>query len=294
MIFALVACFSWSSQPEPATPGAEETDTAPPVDTEAPEPDDSGGGSGIDTGPFDIDGDGYVAAEDCDDADPSIFPGADDPTCDGVDQDCSGDDDRDRDGDGSFDPECGGDDCEPDDPWIGVGLQEWCDEVDHDCDGEPLAAGVCAEAQEILAVSSLTVVGDTQTEGVFATDVGYVGDLDGDGADEVFASCPVCQREDGTVGYTYYLFSGTAEGRDVLHTELDYLSFTDAGYEQVLGQYPTPIGDFDGDGLNGASSGLATRQTSSAAFAVDPVDLFADRIILATPGSGPVEGTLTW
>ena len=39
-------------------------------------------------------------ADDCDDADATVFPGATDTWYDGVDQDCAGDNDYDFDGDG--------------------------------------------------------------------------------------------------------------------------------------------------------------------------------------------------
>ncbi len=51
----------------------------------------------------------------------------------------------DSDGDGLLDPECGGDDCAIDDPWVAPGLEEWCNDVDRR--GEPkwwLAGGASA------------------------------------------------------------------------------------------------------------------------------------------------------
>ena len=39
---------------------------------------------------MDLDGDGHFAVDDCDDQDAAVHPGADDPTTDGVDQNCDG------------------------------------------------------------------------------------------------------------------------------------------------------------------------------------------------------------
>ncbi len=73
-------------------PDTETGDTQPP-DTETGEtspPDETGDTTPpVDTGPFDVDGDGYWAWEDCDDDDPAINPGAYD-SCDDVDTDCDG------------------------------------------------------------------------------------------------------------------------------------------------------------------------------------------------------------
>ncbi|MEN0065878.1 MAG: putative metal-binding motif-containing protein [Myxococcota bacterium] len=53
----------------------------------------------------DIDGDGFEPPLDCDDTLPSVFPGADDPLGDDVDQNCDGVDGIDKDGDGIPVPE---------------------------------------------------------------------------------------------------------------------------------------------------------------------------------------------
>ena len=62
-------------------------DTATESETDSETPDDDSS----DPRPGDADGDGSPTGEDCDDADPTSFPGGDEgETADGVDQDCSG------------------------------------------------------------------------------------------------------------------------------------------------------------------------------------------------------------
>ena len=119
--------------------------------------DDTGTGDDTATGD-DADGDGFAGAEDCDDADPDVYPGADE-RCNGLDDDCDGitDDDpvdgtvwyTDADADGYGDPDEGvsacepnpgtvedGTDCDDTDAEIRPGADEVCDGADQDCDGE--------------------------------------------------------------------------------------------------------------------------------------------------------------
>lgn len=100
----------------------------------------------------DADGDGFTA-DDCNDDDASIHPGADDP-CDGVDNDCDAQtdedarpvyEDADGDGFGAADRPlaCDGDgatnarDCDDANPDIFPGADEVCNALDDDCDGAP-------------------------------------------------------------------------------------------------------------------------------------------------------------
>ena len=115
------------------------------------------GSGGEETGPFDVDEDGFVAADDCDDADAEINPGAAE-LCDGVDNDCDDEVDEadaddaatwylDEDGDGyglSSDSTqaCeapagyaeGTGDCDDDDDSVNPGAWDRCNGIDDDCD----------------------------------------------------------------------------------------------------------------------------------------------------------------
>ena len=86
---------------------------------------------------IDNDNDGWVVSEDCDDNNPDINPDADEICGNSVDEDCSGSlDDKDSDGDGYIDINCGGDDCDDGDPNVHPGAEEICgNDIDDDCNG---------------------------------------------------------------------------------------------------------------------------------------------------------------
>jgi len=239
-----------------AEPGADSPvdseESAAPTDT----PTESGGGDSDPTDtdtalPSDLDADGWSVAEgDCDDTDPSIHPDARETWYDGVDQNCAGDDDFDADGDGVYPPEHGGSDCNDDHDFVYPGAEEWCDEIDHDCDGDTLNDGVCGKAQDLLAVHAVAIHGESTDYYFAGQEAGFVGDLDGDGAEEILAGCMWCRWPDGTEEVSLAsLLPGGLTGRTNYRTDVQRTAFG-TGYAShwFMAFDPQPLGDWNGDG----------------------------------------------
>lgn len=93
----------------------------------------------------DLDADGFSPNQgDCDDGDPTVYPGAPEICGDNIDNDCNGFiDDKDDDADDHIDEDCVNytgalpiDDCDDSDAYIYTGAPELEDGIDNDCDGD--------------------------------------------------------------------------------------------------------------------------------------------------------------
>jgi len=214
----------------------------------------------------DDDNDGSPASEDCDDNDPTRFPGAVE-VCDGVDQSCSGfADDGDEDADGFL--VC--DDCDDSRDTVFPGAPELCDGLDTDCDastdentdgdadGQTACEGDCDDRSGVVYTGAMDLCDDLDNDCNGAID-DYDGDSDGIGACD-----GDCNDDDPTItgGYCSPMVSVTAGTFDMgsASTELgrqsdetshsvtlsvDYsigiYEVTEFEFESVMGYEPTPL-----------------------------------------------------
>jgi hypothetical protein len=224
-------------------------------------PDRDGDGSGAGTAEsFCETPEGYAGNNlDCDDADPTVHPGARE-LCNGIDDDCDGHVEAgketffvDADGDGYGDPDsqhedCGpdehdvivADDCDDGDATVHPGADDPCgDDVDSDCDPRDLQCVIGGEYPAEDLDARLRADGSNQGAGEYLD----VGDVNGDGYDDVAVSAFYMDSRNGGA----YIVYGPVYGDHTLDEVGDRVSSsrstTSAGRSIALG-------DLNGDGFD--------------------------------------------
>ncbi len=211
---------------------------------------------------YDQDGDGDPSwswgGDDCEDEDPTVN-GAAEEVCDGVDNDCDGVIDgpgatgaatfwRDVDTDGhgdAADPTSAceaplgyadlDDDCDDGDASTYPGAPEQCDGADHDCDG----VATC----DVAIDDDTTIRGNTGD--LAGSSLAFVGDVTGDGVEDVFLGIPAGESSTGIGSGTTTLVRGTSTGTVSAFSGLR-VDGTSAG--ALTGASIDAAGDVDGDG----------------------------------------------
>ena len=177
----------------------------------------------VDTDPglnlHDLDGDHVTTcAGDCDDSDPSVWPGAPDGGLDHTDDNCDGVPGVDGDHDGEAGTATGGLDCDDHRPDVHTGAPELCDGIDNDCDGAidedfdldgdavTTCDGDCDDSDATVAPSSPELCDgiDNDCDGLVPT---AEVDADGDGA-------PACDDCDDADPATHPAAAEACDGAD--------------------------------------------------------------------------------
>ncbi|MEO0604982.1 MAG: putative metal-binding motif-containing protein, partial [Myxococcota bacterium] len=260
-------------------------DLEPPTPGEGPEPQS-----------VDADGDGVPSSEDCDDADPDVFPGAAE-VCDGIDNDCDfavddADDDvtdaptwfLDADDDGfgadgesvaSCEPPGGyvaeGGDCNDLERLVNPGATEICDTLDNDCD---------------------TRIDDDDDDVDLTTGRELFTDADGDGFGDSTLPVRACMQRDGLADNALdcddtqdAVRPGAAEVCDGIDNDCNLLA-DDADPGLDPDSAPEHFADTDGDGFGDPATGV--RQCTAPPDTVLNADDCDDRLDTISPNATEV------
>ncbi len=179
---------------------------------------------------------------DCDDAEASAYPGAEEIWYDGIDNDCLGGSDDDVDGDG-FPGGEEGTDCEDTDPLVHPDAIEVCgDGIDNNCDG---SLGECGRTGSFTGDDAEgRLYGDVHDTWA-GTSVALAADLTGDGNPDMLIGAPRGDLTAANAG-TAYVVPGPVAGIGMLG-DLAY-PLTGVSTGDLAGTVVLAPGDLDGDG----------------------------------------------
>ncbi|MES2639171.1 MAG: MopE-related protein [Myxococcota bacterium] len=241
-LFLLLACAG--PDKGDSMPSETDTDTDTDADTDADTDTDTDTDADTDRPPADADGDGWPVGTDCDDENAAVHPEAQETWYDGVDADCLGDDDDDQDGDGHSAIARGGDDCDDTMRTVYPGATEQCDPVDHDCDGDPLPAGVCAQVQDARLLGR-------DISRYSWGHMGLISDLTGDGVADL-----VSQNQYWLPGTVVWRATDPVPARAGVFPDSTFASWYEGSGANTG---PLDAGDVNGDGYNDLA--IAYNQT---------------------------------
>ena len=184
----------------------------------------------------DADADGFfVCANDCDDNDATVNPGAAEVCGNSIDEDCDGFAGTGADNDGDGVDDCSGD-CNDNEVTVYTGAPELCDGLDNDCDGFPMADEIDADGDGSLACDDCDDTDATLFPGQVESCNGIDDDCDGViPADELDVDGDGLTGCDGDCVDTDPNIPAATESCDGLDTDCD-------------GVIPAGEADNDGDG----------------------------------------------